>query len=72
MSLITIDSLTVKAGNKVLVADVSLVIEPGTWCTIIGPNGAGRRPSSRRSRGCDGPRADPCRFRARTEHDERA
>jgi iron complex transport system ATP-binding protein len=42
VSIINIDSLTVKAGRKVLVSDVSLDIEPGSWCTIIGPNGAGK------------------------------
>ncbi|NNN02380.1 MAG: ABC transporter ATP-binding protein [Acidimicrobiaceae bacterium] len=34
--------MTVRAGHRVLVDDVSLRVEPGSWCTIIGANGAGK------------------------------
>lgn len=42
MSAIDIKNLTVKAGAKTLVNDVTLSVEAGTWLTIIGPNGAGK------------------------------
>ena len=42
MSAIDIKNLTVKAGAKTLINDVTLSIEAGTWLTIIGPNGAGK------------------------------
>jgi len=42
MSAIDIKSLTVKAGAKTLINDVTLSVEAGTWLTIIGPNGAGK------------------------------
>ena len=42
MSAIDIKNLTVKAGAKTLVNDVTLSVEAGTWQTIIGPNGAGK------------------------------
>ena len=42
MSAIDIKNLTVKAGAKTLINDVTLSVEAGTWLTIIGPNGAGK------------------------------
>ena len=42
MSGVELVELTVRAGRKVLVSEVSLVIEAGTWCTVVGPNGAGK------------------------------
>jgi iron complex transport system ATP-binding protein len=42
MSAIDIKNLTVKAGAKTLINDVTLNVEAGTWLTIIGPNGAGK------------------------------
>jgi len=42
MSAIDIKNLTVKAGAKILINDVTLSVEAGTWLTIIGPNGAGK------------------------------
>ena len=40
MSAIDIKNLTVKAGAKTLINDVTLSVEAGTW--LIGPNGAGK------------------------------
>lgn len=42
MSAIDIKNLTVKAGAKTLINDVTLSVEAGTWLTIIGPNGVGK------------------------------
>ncbi len=42
MSAIEIKNLTVRAGAKTLINDVTLSVEAGTWLTIIGPNGAGK------------------------------
>jgi iron complex transport system ATP-binding protein len=42
MSAIEIKNLTVRAGSKILINDVTLSVEAGTWLTIIGPNGAGK------------------------------
>ena len=42
MSIIEVDALTVRAGAKALISNVSLNVEAGTWSTIVGPNGAGK------------------------------
>jgi iron complex transport system ATP-binding protein len=36
------DGLTVRAGGRTLVDDVSLEVQPGEWLNIVGPNGAGK------------------------------
>jgi iron complex transport system ATP-binding protein len=40
--VIGIENLTVGAGTRTLVDGVSLRVERGRWCTIIGANGAGK------------------------------
>jgi iron complex transport system ATP-binding protein len=42
MSHVSLSHVTLRAGRKVLLNDVSLDIEKGTWCTVIGSNGAGK------------------------------
>jgi len=39
---ITIKNLTKKFGNTIAVNDVSLMIEPGTFLTLLGPSGCGK------------------------------
>jgi iron complex transport system ATP-binding protein len=41
VSAIVVTGLTVRAGGRDLVSEVSLSVESGTWCTVLGPNGAG-------------------------------
>ena len=40
--LLEVDSLTVRYGGVLALADVSFTIEPGTLLGLIGPNGAGK------------------------------
>lgn len=42
MNAIEIRNLSVNAGDKQLVSDVTLNVTAGSWLTIIGPNGAGK------------------------------
>jgi iron complex transport system ATP-binding protein len=42
MNAVDINELTVRAGSKELVSNVTLHVEVGTWLTVIGPNGAGK------------------------------
>ena len=35
-------ALTVHIGERAVVEDVSLTLQPGTWTAIVGPNGAGK------------------------------
>jgi iron complex transport system ATP-binding protein len=42
MSSVEVNALSVRAGAKVLIDEVTLAFEAGTWSTIIGPNGAGK------------------------------
>ena len=39
---ITIKNLTKKFGKVIAVNDVSLVIEPGSFLTLLGPSGCGK------------------------------
>ena len=39
---ITIKNLTKRFGNVTAVNDVSLVIEPGSFLTLLGPSGCGK------------------------------
>ncbi len=41
-NIISVDSLTVQAGRKQLLADVDFTIEPGDFVTILGENGCGK------------------------------
>ena len=43
--MIEVDGLTVRFGGVTSLDSLSLTFEPGI-CGLIGPNGAGRRPSS--------------------------
>ena len=40
--LISVQNLTYRAGNKVLLGDLSFDVQSGEYFTIIGPNGAGK------------------------------
>ena len=40
--LIEINNLTVKYGNNIAIADLSLIIEEGIYLAILGPNGSGK------------------------------
>ncbi len=40
--LLQADAITVRAGSKVLIADMSLALVPGEFLAVIGPNGAGK------------------------------
>ncbi len=42
MNAVEVSHLTVRAGSKELVANVTLHVETGTWLTVVGPNGAGK------------------------------
>ena len=42
MTLIDIEGLTVRYGEKTVLANVSLNVEPGEIVTIVGPNGSGK------------------------------
>jgi len=42
MNAVDVRDLTVRAGSKDLVANVTLHVEAGTWLTVVGPNGAGK------------------------------
>jgi iron complex transport system ATP-binding protein len=42
VSAIAFDRVTVEAGSRRLVDDVSLVVEQGAWVSLLGPNGAGK------------------------------
>lgn len=42
MNAVDVQDLTVRAGAKSLVTDVTLHVEAGTWLTVVGPNGAGK------------------------------
>ncbi len=42
MSDIDVRDVTVMAGERALVRDISLRVKAGTWTTVIGPNGAGK------------------------------
>ena len=45
-NVLEIQNVTKRFGNLVAVRDVSLNVAKGEMCAIIGPNGAGRPPSS--------------------------
>lgn len=36
------ENITVRAGGKTIVSDVSFVLEEGQWLMLLGPNGAGK------------------------------
>jgi iron complex transport system ATP-binding protein len=42
VSAVALEHVTVEAGGRRLVDDVSLVAEPGAWVSLLGPNGAGK------------------------------
>jgi iron complex transport system ATP-binding protein len=42
VSALQADAIEVRAGAKVLIADVSLTLAPGEFLAVIGPNGAGK------------------------------
>lgn len=39
---IAFDKVSVKVNQSVLLSDVSLTIDPGTWVGVVGPNGGGK------------------------------
>ncbi len=39
---LTLRGVSARYGQKVVAADVDVVLEPGSWLAIIGPNGAGK------------------------------
>ena len=51
MSLISVNDITMQFGGLRALHDVSFTLEAGEILGLIGPNGAGRRPSSMLSRG---------------------
>ena len=42
MSLLSVQNLTVRYGDKAIVDDVSFSLNEGDWLMIVGPNGAGK------------------------------
>ena len=42
MSAVAADAVSVYAGAKQLIADVSFAVGRGEWVSILGPNGAGK------------------------------
>jgi zinc transport system ATP-binding protein len=42
MTLITVDALSVRHGDRRILHDVSLTVSPGEILTIVGPNGSGK------------------------------
>ena len=57
MSVVTLDHVTLRIGNRKVLADVSFNIEAGEFIGVLGPNGAGKTTLMRAILGLLGPEA---------------
>jgi zinc/manganese transport system ATP-binding protein len=55
VSVVTLDHVTLRIGNRKVLADVSFNIEAGEFIGVLGPNGAGKTTLMRAILGLLGP-----------------